>query len=266
MERSLGLICGTGVLPARVAGEARRQGWRVVAFTFGEVPGVEAHADLTIPSRFDEVAGVLGALAQEQIGSVLFSGKFSVGEYLRGERPDATLKALERDAGTIVDANLAQAVTAMLGGMGIELLDQRPFLGDWLGGSGCWSAREPTESEWTDVRRGLAVARLVADAQVGQTVVVKRGAVVAVEAIEGTTETIRRGIAGGGKGVVVVKAVARDHDYRFDMPTVGPETVEAAAAGGAAVVALEAGRVLILDRDACLRVADGAGMALVGVE
>jgi DUF1009 family protein len=150
--------------------------------------------------------------------------------------------------------------------MGVELLDQRPFLGDWLGGSGCWSAREPTESEWTDVRRGLTVARLVADAQVGQTVVIKRGAVVAVEAIEGTTETIRRGIAGGGKGVIVVKAVARDHDYRFDMPTVGPETIEVAAAGGAAVVALEAGRVLILDRAACLRVADGAGMALVGAD
>jgi len=102
---------------------------------------------------------------------------------------------------------------------------------------------------------------------VGQTVVVKRGAVVAVEAIEGTTETIRRGIVvAGGQGAVVVKAAARDHDYRFDMPTVGPETIEVAAAGGVSVVALEAGRVLILDREACLRVADGAGMALVGVE
>jgi len=234
VERSLGLICGAGVLPARVAGEARRQGWRVVAFTFGEVSGVSAHADRTIPSRLDEVAAVVATLAQEQIGSVLFSGKFSVGDYLRGQRPDATLKAIEAEAGTIVDTNVAQAVTAMLGRMGIELLDQRPFLGDWLGGSGCWSAREPTEAEWADVRRGLAVARLVADAQVGQT--------------------------------VVVKAVARDHDYRFDMPTVGPETIEVAAAGGASVVALEAGRVLILDREACLRVADGAGMALVGVE
>src|SRR5262249_3794581 len=141
-----------------------------------------------------------------------------------------------------------------------------PCGGGWVGGRGWWSAREPTESEWTDVRRGLTVARLVADAQVGQTVVIKHGAVVAVEAIEGTTETIRRGIAGGGKGVIVVKAVARDHDYRCAMPTVGPETIEVAAAGSAAVVALEAGRVLILDREACLRVADGAGMALVGVE
>lgn len=266
MERSLGLICGAGVLPARMAGEARRQGWRVVAFTFGDVPGVRGHADRTIPSRLSEAGAVLATLADERIGAVLFSGKFWLQDYLRESRPDAALAEIEAEAGTIVDTNIVQAVVAMLDRMGIDLLDQRPFLGDWLGGGGCWSARAPTEGEWADVRRGLAVARLVADAGVGQTVVVKRGAVVAVEAIEGTTETIRRGIAGAGRGAVVVKAAARDHDYRFDMPTIGPETIEMAAAGGASVVALEAGRVLVLDREACLRIADAAGMALVGAE
>jgi DUF1009 family protein len=266
VERSLGLICGAGVLPARMAGEARRQGWRVVAFTFGEVPGVSAHVERTIPSRLDEVAVVLATLAHERLGAVLFSGKFSVQDYLRGKHPDAALAAIEREAGTIVDTNLVQAVVATLGRMGIELLDQRPFLGDWLGGSGCWTARGLTDGDWADVRRGLAVARLVADAGVGQTVVVKRGAVVAVEAVEGTTEAIRRGITAAGAGAVVVKAAARDHDYRFDMPTIGPETIEIAAAGGASVVALEAGRVLVLDKESCLRIADTAGMTLVGVE
>jgi len=90
--------------------------------------------------------------------------------------------------------------------------------------------------------------------------------VAAVEAIEGTTETIRRGITGAGAGAVVVKAAARDHDYRFDMPTIGPETIEIATAGGATVVAVEAERVLVLDKETCLRIANGAGMALVGVE
>ena len=266
MERSLGLICGSGVLPARMAGEARRQGWRVVAFTFGEVPGVSAHADRTIPSRLDEVAVVLATLAQERLGAVLFSGKFSAQDYLRGDTPDAALAAIEREAGAVVDTKILQAVIAMLGRMGLELLDQRPFLGDWLGGGGSWTARAPTDGEWADVQRGLGVARLMADAGVGQTVVVKRGAVVAVEAVEGTTEAIRRGITAGGAGAVVVKATARDHDYRFDMPTIGPETIEIAAAGAASVVALEAGRVLILDRERCVQIADRAGMAVVGVE
>jgi len=259
-------MCGAGVLPARMAGEARRRGWRVVAFTFGEVPGVTAHADRTVPSRMNEAGAVLAALQQEQVAAVLFSGKFWMQDLLRGDRPDAALAEITARAGTMVDTNLVQAVVATLGAMDITLLDQRPFLGDWLGGRGCWSRREPTEAEWSDIRRGLAVARLVADAGVGQTVVVKRGAVSAVEAIDGTTETIRRGTAQAGPGAVVVKAVARDHDYRFDTPTVGPDTIETAVAGGATVVAVEAERVLVLDKEECLRIANGSGIALVGVE
>lgn len=266
MERSLGLICGAGVLPALMAGEARRRGWRVVAFTFGDMPGVAANADRTIPSRVNEAGAVLAGLAQERIDSVLFSGKFWMEDFLRGDRPDAALTELTARAGTMVDANIVQAVVATLGRLGITLLDQRPFLGDWLGRSGCWSARAPSDAEWTDVRRGLTVARLVADAGVGQTIVVKRGAVTAVEAIEGTTETIRRGLAQAGPGAVVVKAAAHEHDYRFDTPGVGPETIEVAVAGGATVVAVEAERVLVLDKAECLRIANGAGMALLGVE
>jgi len=181
-----------------MAGEARRQGWRVVAFTFGEVPGVSAHAERTIPSRLNEAGVVLAALEHERVGAVLFSGKFWIQDFLRGNRPDTALAEIAAEAGAMVDTNLVQAVVATLGRMDITLLDQRPFLGDWLGGNGCWSARAPTDAEWADVRRGLAVARLVADAGVGQTVVVKRGAVAAVEAIEGTTDTIRRGITVAG--------------------------------------------------------------------
>jgi len=260
------LICGAGVLPARMAGEARRHGWRVVAFTFGEAPGVTDHADRTIPARLNEAGAVLAALQHERIGAVVFSGKFWMKDLLQERRPDAALAEMKAAAGALVDANIVQVVATTLRRMGIELLDQRKFLGDWLGRSGCWSSCAPTDAEWTDVRRGLTVARLAADAGVGQTVVVKLGAVTAVEATEGTTETIRRGLAQAGPGAVVVKAAAREHDYRFDTPGVGPETIEAAAAGGARVVAVEAERVLVLDREACLRIANAAGMALVGVE
>jgi DUF1009 family protein len=249
-----------------MAGEARRHGWRVIAFTFGEAPGVTDHADRTIPSRINEAGDVLAALQHERIGAVVFSGKFWMKDLLHERRPDATLAGITAEAGTLLDANLVQAVVATLGRMGVAVLDQRPFLGDWLGRSGCWSTRAPTDAEWTDVRRGFEVARLVADAGIGQAVVVKLGAVTAVEATEGTTETIRRGLAQAGPGAVVVKAAAREHDYRFDTPGVGPETIEVAAAGGATVVAVEAERVLVLDREECLRIANSAGMALVGVE
>src|SRR6185436_13785142 len=197
VERSLGLICGAGVLPARMAGEARRHGWRVVAFTFGEAPGLADHADLTIPSRISEAGVVLATLQAEQVGAVVFSGKFWMTDLLR-ERPDATLAGMKAQAGSMTESNIVQVVVATLGRMGIELLDQRPFLGDWIGPSGCWSSRAPTDTEREDIRRGLAVARLVADAGVGQVVVVRQGVVTAVEATEGTTETIRRGLAQAG--------------------------------------------------------------------
>lgn len=259
-------MCGAGVLPARMAREARTQGWRVVAFAFGDAPGVADQAHRTIPSRITELAPVLAALRDERVSVALFSGKFWLGDVLRARGADAAGQALVAEAGSLADTRLAEAVVRTLGELGIEVLDQRAFAGDWLEGGGCGTERRPTGAEWEDVRRGLTVARLAADAGIGQTVVVKRGAVVAVEAVEGTTAAVRRGAALGGPGAVVVKAVARDNDYRFDTPTVGPETIAAAAEGEVRVVAVEAGRVLLLDREVMIALADRSGIAIVGVD
>lgn len=257
-------MSGAGLLPARMAAEARRQGWRVVAFTFGEAD-LGGAVDRAIPSRLDELGAVLGRLRDEGASAALFSGRFAMSDVLRTDAADAGARAVMRRAGSRIDARLAEAVIGTLAGMGIEVLDQRRFVGDWLDGGGCWSARRPTETEWSDVRRGLELARLAADAHVGQTVVLRDEAVTAVEAVEGTSEAIRRGTRLGGPGAVIVKAVARDHDYRFDAPMIGLDTLEAAAAGGAAVIAIEAGRVLILDREAVVRRADECGIAIVSV-
>ena len=112
----------------------------------------------------------------------------------------------------------------------------------------------------------MRVARALADHGVGQTVVLRHGVVTAVEAVEGTTAAIDRGTALAGRGAVIVKAVARDHDYRFDLPAVGPETIDAAARGGASVLAIEAGRVVVLERGQALARATAAGLAVVGVD
>jgi DUF1009 family protein len=263
--RSLGLMCGAGPLPRRMAAEARRQEWRVVAFAFPGAPDLGAVADAVVPSRIDAMAPVIQALVREKVSGMLFSGKFWMGDLL-ASRPDAAHARMAAHAGALVEGNITQAIVDTLTGLGIELLDQRPFLGDWLGTARTLSARAPSELEWGDIRRGFAVARLNADAGVGQTVVVKRGAVSAVEAIEGTTETVRRGTGLAGAGAVVVKAVARAHDFRFDTPAIGPDTVEAAAAGGATAMAIEAGRVLVLEREATIQRADAAGIALVSAE
>ena len=264
--RSLGLMCGAGALPARMAAQARQQGWRVVAFVFPGAPDLGADADTVIPSRIDTMAPVVAALSREQVSGVLFSGKFWMGDLLAARDTDAVHAGMARRAGALLDGNIAQAIIGTLDGMGIALLDQRPFLGDWLGAPRAWSARRPSDAEWSDIRRGFAVARLNAEASVGQTVVVKRGAISAVEAIEGTTETIRRGTALSGPGAVVVKAVARGHDFRFETPAIGPDTLAAAAAGGATAVAVQAGGVIVLDAEATIRCADAAGIALVSAD
>jgi len=235
-----------------------------VAFTFGTADAV-AHADRTIVSRVAEIGPVLEALRDERVSAVLFSGRLAMGDILGARGGDSAFTELTTRAGSLIDVSLFEVGVRMLADLGITVLDQRAFVGDWLPGPGCWSSRAPTDAEWRDIRRGLEVGRLLAEARIGQTVVVRQGAVTAVEAVEGTTEAIRRGAALGGPGAVIVKSVASDHDYRLDSPAIGPETLEAAAAGGAAVVAVQAHRVFVLEKDETVRRADAAGIALVGV-
>jgi UDP-2,3-diacylglucosamine hydrolase len=264
VERSLGLMCGAGELPALMVRQARRQGWRVVVFAFAPpAEDVAGDAARIVPARISEMAPVIAALQEEKVTGVLLSGKFWMGELLRAEMVDEAHRAMAARAGGLLDGNVKAVLLATLTGMGIELLDQRRFLGDALPAEHVLGTRTPSDAEWEDVRRGLEVGRAMAALSIGQTVVVRRGAVSAVEAIEGTTAAVRRGTALSGPGAVVVKTVAADHDFRFDVPTIGPETIAAAAEGGATVVAMEAGRVFVLDREATTRRADAAGIALV---
>jgi DUF1009 family protein len=257
-------MCGAGEVPALMARQARRQGWRVVAFAFASpASGVVADAARVVRAQMREMGPVVATLLEEKVSGVLLSGKFWMADLLRADAVDETHRAMAARAGSLVDGNVKAVLLSTLQSMGIELLDQRPFLGDGLPVERVLGARAPSDPEWADVRRGLEVGRVVAALSIGQTVVVRRGAVAAVEAMEGTTAAIRRGTELSGAGAVVVKTVAADHDFRFDVPTVGPETIDAAAAGGATVVALEAGRVFVLDRGATTRRADAAGIALV---
>jgi hypothetical protein len=266
VERTLGLMAGAGVLPALIAARARTQGWRVVAFTFSGAGDLGGVAERVVPSRLTEVGAVLDTLNREGATAAVLCGRFSMGEVLRAEPADDTTHALAAQAGSRVDVKLVETVIATLASVGVEVLDQREFLGDLLLAAGCWSRRSPTEVEWGEIRRGLALARQMADQRIGQTVVLRRGAVTAVEAVEGTTEAIRRGTTLAGPGAVVVKAVAGDHDYRIDTPAIGMDTIAAATVGGAAVLAVEAGRILLLEQAAAIAAADEASIALVSAD
>jgi UDP-2,3-diacylglucosamine hydrolase len=246
-------MCGAGPLPARMAQEARRHGWRVIAFTFAEAEGLSENVDRVIASRVAELGPVLEALQGERVSAALFAGKFWMQTLVAGDRATADLvsASFERQAQSRTDTDLSRIVVTTLAQLGISVLDQRDFLGDWLAPAGCLTGRVP--------------ARRVAESGIGQTVVVRHGVVTAVEAVEGTNETIRRGTRLAGPEAVVVKTVSDHHDYRFDLPVIGRETVEVAAVGGASVLAFTAGRIMLLEPQRTLERAESTGMAVVSV-
>lgn len=258
-------MAGAGVLPGRAAAEAARQGWRVVALAFDEAAGLDAHAERVVPSAITDVQAVLRTLDTERVQAAVFVGKFWK-QRVFDEVGDTDEAGRRLARGGLSDDALSGMVVATLAGMGIEVLDQRPFLSPWMMGPGTMTSREPSPAEWEEIRAGFALARRLAEHGIGQTVVRSRGVTLAVEAAEGTDETIRRGAALAGRGAVVVKAVAAGHDFRFDIPTVGPATLAAMAEGGATALAVDGNKVLLVDGEEAVRIADRAGIAIVSVD
>jgi hypothetical protein len=262
----LGVVGGDGVLPALVVQEARRAGWRVVALALGDPDPLTAHADRVVPCRLGDAGPVVGVLAEEGIRHVVFAGRVRKDLLFRGAPLDGEATRVLSRARDWSDEGLLRAASEALAALGIELLDQRRFLAPWLLPAGLVAGAPPAAAVREDIARGLVLAREMARRGVGQTVVVRAGSVAAVEAMEGTDEAIRRGLGLAGPGAVVVKAAGPTHDYRFDVPTVGPDTLALCVAGGAAALAAEAERVVLLDRPRMQADAERAGISVVGVE
>jgi UDP-2,3-diacylglucosamine hydrolase len=265
MAEALGLVGGAGALPALMAREARRAGWRVVAFALASPESLEPHADRVVPCRVGDVGPILSVLGEEAIRHVVLAGRVRKDAVFQGAPLDAAARDLVARAADWTDEGLLRTAASALEAMGIEVLDQRRFLAPWLVSRDWFAGPALPEALAADVVRGLALARDLARWGVGQTVVLRGGSVAAVEAMEGTDEAVRRGLALAGRGAIVVKAAAPEHDYRFDVPTVGPDTVACCVAGGAAVLAVEAERVLLLERERVEAEAARAGLSLVGI-
>jgi DUF1009 family protein len=147
----------------------------------------------------------------------------------------------------------------------MPVIDPMPFLGEALAREGVLGRHQPSPEEWADARYGLDLARAVGQLDLGQTVVVKERVAVAVEALEGTDACIQRGGDLAKGGAVVVKAVKPQQDRRFDLPAVGPATIESMRKAGCRVLAVEAGSTLVMDLEELIRLADKAGIAVVGL-
>jgi DUF1009 family protein len=264
---SLGLVGGDGELPVLIGREARRSGWRVVAFALGEGGAdLRAAADRVVACGPGDVGPILAVLAEEGIRQVVLAGRVGKDGLFRGGiRLDGAAQGLLERSPDWTDDGLLRTATKALSTLGIEVLDQRRFVAPLMAPLGPVAGPPPAAATAVDIGLGLRVARDVARHGIGQTVVVRAGTVVAVEAMEGTDEAICRGLRLGGPGAVVVKATRPGHDYRFDVPAIGEATLRLCVEGRAVALAVEAGRVALLQREAIETAAAESGLSVVGV-
>lgn len=257
----LGLIAGSGRLPVLFAEAAARAGYEVliVAHEGESDPSLQAAAWVKLGQLGRIVEALRGAGATEAVfcGGIRKPRLFDV-------RPDwLGLKALSRMRSFGDDAAL-RAIAAALEEEGVRIVSPMPFVPDLVASRGPMTKRRLSYEQRADADAGLSAARALGAADIGQTVVVKRGVVLAVEAVEGTDACIARGGA-LGKGAVVVKARKPQQDDRFDAPAVGARTIEALIAAGCSALAVEAGAALVLDRKEMAEAADRAGIAVEGI-
>jgi len=262
---ALGLIAGSGPLPLIAAREAKTRGLLVVAVALREEtdPALEGVADRIAWVRVGQLGALLRAFRREGVTEAVMVGKVRMTHLFGRVRPDlrgARLFARLRDRRG--DAIL-EGVAEELEKEGVTLRRCTDFLEGILLEPGVLTRRAPTAAEREDIRFGREIGRTIAALKIGQTVVVKRGTVVAVESVEGTDTAIRRGGALGKGGVVVVKASRPDHDFRFDVPVIGRSTVEVLREVRGRVLAVEAGRTLCPDREEMVALADEGGIAII---
>ena len=262
---ALGIIAGNGVYPLLVADAARKAGVKKIvaaAFTGETDPTLEKHVDLLEWMRVGQLGRFLNFFRGQDIHHAIMAGQIAP-KNLFDLRPD--LKAVmllgklkERNAESIF-----AAIADELAKVGVDLLPATTFLEDSLARPGLIAGPKLSSRQEHDVEFGWNVAKEIARLDIGQTVVVKNGTIVAVEALEGTNEAIKRGGALAGEGAVMVKVSKPNQDMRFDVPVIGVETIRIATEAKLRVIAVEARRTLLLERDTIVDLAERAKISIV---
>lgn len=254
VPNALAVIAGKGAYPLLLAEAAKRQGvTRMFAIAF------RGETDRRIARLADEVrwiylgqlGSMLAALRDSGITDAVMAGQITPTHLFR-IRLDGCMLKLLRSLQTRNAETIFGAVARELRDLGIRLLPASSFMQDHMPSPGVLTTRDPTERERLDMELGIKVARQTSGLDVGQTVVVKEGTILAIEAFEGTDAAIRRAGKLGRRGAVVVKLAKSGHDMRFDIPVVGLHTVKTLRRAGASALAVEAGRAIMLERERVL--------------
>lgn len=261
------LIAGAGQYPLCLASGAKRAGvgrLAVLAFRGQTDRALKAIADEYEVVGVGELQKVSDLIAASGVEAAVVAGQITPAALFR-TRFDKRLRALMDSLPVKSAHSIFGALLGLIEDLGVRVLPASVYMEDFIPQPGVLTRRAPGEREETDIRRGYEAAMAAGTVDVGQTVVVKDGMVLAVEAFEGTNAAIRRGARLGGKGAVVVKTARAGHDMRFDIPVIGAKTVSVMRRNSISAIAFQAGRTILLDREKALRDADRAGIAMVAL-
>ena len=266
--RKIGLIAGVGRLPVEFARAARGMGVHVIGV--GVLPEVDPElSQVTQTFEYINIAklnSIIKVFKREKVTEITMLGKITKElVYAHRELPDLRVLKIFSRIKNFSDDTLSLALVEELAAEGITVLDQTELLRPLMPAPGVLTQRKPTEQELADMRFGLDMAKKIGGLDIGQTVVVKNRAIMAVEAIEGTDACIRRGGQLGRGGVTVAKSAKPKQDMRFDVPGVGPDTLDSMVEAGASALVIEAGKTLVVDRDAMVKKADQHGITIVAM-
>ena len=267
MEK-LGIIAGAGELPVLLARTAVAHDREpvIIQITKSDTQRFAGITNEIHTYGVGQIQKIVRTLLNSGVQEVVIIGKVEKNILLLPFQIDTTtIKILvqnRREKPTVI----VNAALNYLESAGLTILTQDRYLHDLLPQPGVLTKRLPTTSQLADIELGITTARQIANMDIGQTVVVKNQIVLAIEAIEGTDTTIKRGGNLGRKGVVVAKASAENHDFRIDVPTVGMQTLEVLRQVNASVLAVEARRTFVMDADALIQQADRWKIAIVAVE
>ncbi|NQU39598.1 MAG: UDP-2,3-diacylglucosamine diphosphatase LpxI [Lentisphaerae bacterium] len=262
------LIAGRGDYPRLLAEQARQRGVshiHLVAFK-GETPrSLAACADRVDWIHLGQVGRMIDALRSAGTHHAIMAGQVSPTAIFR-VRPDAWARQALMTLGIKNPHTVFGMVVAEIAKLGIEVLPASTFMEAYMPPAGLLTVRAPTAREEADITLGLDIARTTTGLEIGQTVVIKEGIILAVEALEGTDRTIRRAGRLGGRGSVVIKIAKQGQDMRFDIPVIGRRTLKMLKQSGATCLAFGGGKAILLEKDRLVEQADRQGLTIIGMD
>jgi len=266
-KKKIGLIAGNGNFPILLAQSAAKQGVLVYAVAIKEETSknIEQYVHKVIWLNVGQLKRAILFFVFHRVRDLVMAGKVIKTRIFKKNSIDGALKDVLVHAEDKKDDTLLKGIVDKVERFGFTFMDSTTYLTDHLAPVGCMTNRQPNAREQEDIEFGLVMAKQSAGLDIGQSVVVKEKAVLAIEAIEGTDEAIKRGASLGGQGAVVVKVSKPNQDMRFDVPVIGEQTLDVLKENNIAVLAVEAGKTLLLNKEAVISKANAYGICLVGI-